>query len=99
MAKIKLLAVFVIAYSFIFPTSLSAELDKYQYDIIRVAFLNGYASAVKNDIEALKGFKEDKEKLKKKSQLDADSYLNRVVQLNDGTMGNSIAGNNRLKYR
>ena len=66
----------------IFPSSLSAELSKFQFDIIKIAFMNGYSNAIQGDIETIKVLKQDQEKLVKFSMVAVDRYMERVTLLN-----------------
>lgn len=71
----------------IFPSSLSAELSEAQLEIIRIAYMNGYANAIQNDLETIMVLKKDQEKLKKYAQAAVKDYLEKVSALNqDGTI-------------
>ena len=65
MRSLKIILGLIIGYMVIFPTSLSADLSKFQFDIIKIAFMNGYTNAIHGDIETIKALKQDQEKLKK----------------------------------
>ncbi len=92
MGKIKLLTVLVIAYLIIFPSALPAELSTAQFDIIRIAYMNGYANAVHSDLETIKSLKEDPAKLKKYAQVAVKDYMEKVNALNKEGM---VAGNKK----
>ena len=90
MGKIKLLSAFVIAFLIIFPSTLSAELTTAQFEIIRIAYMNGYSNAIQNDLETIMFMKKDQEKLKKHARGAVNDYMEKVSALNqDGT----FAGN------
>ncbi|MFC1823809.1 hypothetical protein ACFL9T_13955 [Thermodesulfobacteriota bacterium] len=50
--------------------------------IIRIAFMNGYLSALNLKMEEIKKLKEDKSSLPEKVKKAAESYLNRVYNMN-----------------
>ena len=50
--------------------------------MIRVAFMNGYLSAIQADMDTIKTLKKDRVKLKKYSQLAVDRYMDKVCALN-----------------
>jgi hypothetical protein len=86
MGNIRLLLVFIIAFFIIFPSTLSAELSTAQFEIIRVAFMNGYSTAIKADMDTIKALKEDQVKLKRSAQLAVNGYMEKVSVLNGGGM-------------
>ena len=94
MGKIKLLIVFVIAFYIIFPSGLSAELSTAQFEIIKIAYVNGYASALKTDLEIIKALKEDQAQLKKHAQAAVNGYMAKVSVLNKDEMA---SGNKNKK--
>ncbi len=82
MRSLKLILLLIIGYLFIFPSSLSAELSNFQFEIIKIAFMNGYSNAIQGDIETIKVLKQDQEKLKKFSRFAVNQYMERVALLN-----------------
>ena len=82
MGKIKLLTVFVIAFLIIFPSALSAELSTAQFEIIRIAYMNGYSNAMQADLDTIRALKEDQTKLKKSAQLAVNGYMEQVRIMN-----------------
>lgn len=65
----------------LFPSMLSAELSNFQYEIIQIAFLNGYVNALEPDIETIKELKEHENELKKQSKIAAMRYMKDVFAL------------------
>jgi len=82
MSRIKLFIGIVIIYIFLLPSTISAELSDYQFEIIRVAFTNGYTNVFEVDIETIKALREDNKKIKKFSQLAAKKYMEKVCVMN-----------------
>ena len=62
-------------------TSYSAITSRY-YDIIRIAYMNGYVSAVRLDIDDIKKLKKNPALLKETVETNAAGYLDRVSELN-----------------
>lgn len=87
MRSLRLILLLIIGYLVIFPSSLSAELSNFQFEIIRIAFMNGYANAIQGDIETIKALKQDQEKLKKFSRVAVNQYMERVALLNHNNQG------------
>ena len=50
--------------------------------IIRIAFMNGYIAALNLKLEEFKEFKQDKSRLPEKVKKAAESYLNKVYDMN-----------------
>ncbi|MGD9159167.1 MAG: hypothetical protein PVG39_12220 [Desulfobacteraceae bacterium] len=92
MKKIKLLSAFVISFLIIFPSTLSAELTSAQFEIIKVAYMNGYTNAIQNDLETIMFMKKDHEKLKKHARVAVNDYMEKVSELNQGGMFNGNRG-------
>lgn len=84
MRSFKIILLMIIGYVIIFPTSLSAELSDSQFEIIKIAYLNGYANAIEADLSTIKALKQDQEKLKKFSQVAVNEYMEKVTLLNKG---------------
>ena len=66
----------------VFPTYLSAELTNFDYEIIKVAFLNGYVLALDTDLTTIKSLKDNRQKMEKYSSIVADNYMKKVYNLN-----------------
>ncbi|MGD9159166.1 MAG: hypothetical protein PVG39_12215 [Desulfobacteraceae bacterium] len=82
MRSMKIIILLIIGYMIIFPSSLSAELSEAQFEIIKIAYMNGYANAIKADLNTIKILKQDSKKLKEFSQISVDRYIERVAFLN-----------------
>ena len=67
---------------FLVPSYLSADLTKTDYEMIRVAFMNGYIRALRLDVERIQALKRSEEDLRKFVILQADRYMEEVVDLN-----------------
>ena len=67
---------------FLLPSYLSADLTKTDYEMIRVAFMNGYIRALRLDVERIQALKRSEEDLRKFVILQADRYMEEVVDLN-----------------
>jgi hypothetical protein len=67
---------------FLLPSYLSADLTKTDYEMIRVAFMNGYIRALRLDVERIQALKRSEEDLRKFVILQADRYMEEVVNLN-----------------
>ena len=90
MKSLKIILLLIIGYIAIFPTSLSAELSGQKMEIIRIAFMNGYANAIQADLDTIKLLKRDRERLKKFSRAAVDRYMERVALLNREDRGAMI---------
>ena len=75
----------ILGLLFLFPSTLPAELSNYNYEIIQIAFMNGYVSALEPDLETIKLIKENKAKLKIYSNLAVSRYMKKVSDLNQAT--------------
>lgn len=84
MKSLKIILLLIIGYLVIFPSSLSAELSTSQLEIIKIAYINGYANAVQSDINTIKVLKQDQAKLKQFSQVSVNRYMEKVALLNKG---------------
>ncbi len=82
MKSLKIILLLIIGYMVVFPSSLSAELSTAQFEIIRIAFMNGYANAVRADLNTIKVLKQDQAKLEKFSRVAVNRYMERVTLLN-----------------
>ena len=82
MRSLRIILLMIIGYLVIFPSSLSAELTTTQFEIIKIAYMNGYANAIQSDINTIKALKKDQAKLKKFSQVAVNRYMEKVTLLN-----------------
>ena len=84
MRSLKVFILLILGYMVIFPSSLSAELSSAQLEIIKIAYLNGYANAIQTDLDTIKSLKQNQKMLKKYSQSSVDKYMEKVSLLNKG---------------
>ena len=82
MRSLKVIILLIIGYMIIFPSSLSAELSKAQFEIIKIAYMNGYSNAIQADLNTIKVLQQDRKKLKKFSQIAVNRYMEKVSALN-----------------
>ena len=82
MKNLKLIIVFLITCMIVLPSSLSAELSDAQFEIIKIAFMNGYVNALKSDINTIQALKQDQKKMKYFSRNAVDNYMEKVTLLN-----------------
>ena len=82
MRSLKVIILLFFGYMIIFPYSLSAELSKAQFEIIKIAYMNGYSNAIQADLNIIKVLQQDREKLKKFSQVAVNRYMEKVNVLN-----------------
>ena len=87
MRSLKIILLLIIGYLVIFPSSLSAELSTAQFEIIKIAYMNGYANAIQTDIDTIKVLKQDREILRKFSQVAVNKYMEKVTLLNRNDKG------------
>ena len=64
------------------PSILSAELSNFHYEIIQIAFMNGYINALEPDIDTIKSLKENSERMREYTQLAVNRYMKKVAELN-----------------
>lgn len=62
--------------------SSSPAITSRYHDIIRIAYMNGYVSAVRQDIDTIRKLQNDSTLLKETVMTHAAVYLDRVSQLN-----------------
>lgn len=72
----------IISLFLLFPSYLAADLAEDEYEMMRVAFMNGYVRALRLDIETIQSLKGNKEELKKFVISEADRYMEKVLNLN-----------------
>ncbi len=65
-----------------FPTYLSAELNAFQFRIIRIAFMNGYVQAIKTEDRLIKQLRENRQIMEKVVTDEAEKYMKKVSTLN-----------------
>jgi hypothetical protein len=82
MKILKSIALLIMAYMLIFPTPLSAEISPSQFEIIKIAFINGYVNAIKGDIKTIMVLKQDQKRLKEYSTAAVENYMEKVTVLN-----------------
>ena len=82
MSKLKLMVLFICAYAIITPTNISGELSRYQYEIIELAFTNGFLNGMSIDDDLINELLKDKEKLNEFTRKAAREYMDTVVALN-----------------
>lgn len=82
MKNLNLTALFIAACLIVLPSSLSAELSGSQFEIIKIAFMNGYTNAIQGNIETILALKQDQEKLRKYSRIAVNRYMEKVALLN-----------------
>ena len=82
MRSLKIILLLIIWYLVIFPYSLSAELSTAQLEIIRIAYMNGYANAIQADLNTIKVLKQNQAKLEQYSQIAVNRYMSKVALLN-----------------
>ena len=66
----------------LFPSNINGYLPKDDYEMIRMAFLNGYVGALNLDIEKIKSLKEHTVRLKRFVLSEAEKYMKEVSDLN-----------------
>jgi hypothetical protein len=53
-----------------------------EYDMIRAGFINGYARALRLDMQKIESLKQDREKMKEFVLSEADEYMKEVLSMN-----------------
>ena len=64
------------------PSNINGYLSKIDYEMIRMAFLNGYVRALNLDIEKIKSLKGHTDHLKRFVLSEAEKYMKEVSDLN-----------------
>ena len=67
---------------FLFPTYLSAELNSFQFRIIKTAFMNGYVRAITSEDRLIKQLRENRQIMEKVVMNEAEKYMQEVSILN-----------------
>ena len=66
----------------IFPSYFAAGLTKDEYEMMRVAFMNGYVRALRLDMDKIKALKKNKKDLRRFVLSQAERYMEEVANLN-----------------
>lgn len=82
MSKLRLIICFICVYAIILPANISGELSKFQYDIIELAFTNGFLKGMSIDEDTIKELLKDKKSLNDFARKEAREYMDKVVALN-----------------
>jgi hypothetical protein len=82
MSKSKLTICLICIYAIILPTNISGDLSKFQYDIIELAYTNGFLRGMSIDEDTINELLKDKEKLNDFARKEAREYMDKVVALN-----------------
>ena len=80
--KLKLIICLICVYAIIFPGNISGDLSTYQYEIIELAFTNGFLKGMSIDDDLINELLKDKEKLNEFTRKAAREYMDTVVALN-----------------
>ena len=78
----KLFICIIIFYVLSLPANISAELSSGNYEIIKLAFMNGYIHCINVEIDTIEELKEDKDKMEAFVHNAMVEYMEKVVQLN-----------------
>lgn len=76
----------------LFPTYLSAELNSFQFRIIKIAFMNGYVRAVKSEDRLIKQLRANSQIMERVVEGEAEKYMKEVATLNDKIQNRKIPG-------
>lgn len=68
---------------FLFPSYLSAELNAFQFRIIKIAFMNGYVRAIESEDRLIKQLRANSKIMEQVVRGEADKYMKEVSALND----------------
>ncbi len=82
MSKLKIIICSICAYAIILPTNISGEISKFQYDVIALAFTNGFLKGMSIDEKTISELLKDKQGLKDFARKAAREYMDTVVKLN-----------------
>lgn len=82
MNKLKIIICLICLYGIIPPANISGELSKFQYDVIELAFTNGFLKGMSVDEEVINELMKDKKKLNEFARQAAHEYMDKVVALN-----------------
>lgn len=68
---------------FLFPSYLSAELNAFQFRIIKIAFMNGYVRAIESEDRLIKQLRANSKIMEQVVRGEANKYMKEVSALND----------------
>lgn len=72
----------IFALVFLFPRYLSASLTEREYDMIKDAFINGYARALSLDVEKIRSLKGNTNDMREFVMSETEKYMEEVLELN-----------------
>ena len=76
----------------LFPSCLSAGLNSFQSEIIKIAFMNGFVRALYAEEQVLRTMKENRQLLEKVVHIEAEKYVEEVVAMNRRIEGKDLQG-------
>ncbi len=82
MGKLKLVICSICVYAIILPANISGELSSYQYEIIELAYTNGFLHGMSIDDDIVDELLKDKGKLNDFARKEAREYMDTVIALN-----------------
>ena len=82
MNKVKIIVCLICLGAVMVPANISGELSGYQYEIIELAFSNGFLKGMSIDEDIIKELMKDKEKLNDFVREHAREYMDTVIALN-----------------
>jgi hypothetical protein len=82
MSKLKIIICFICVFIAILPANISGELSKFQYDVIELAFTNGFLKGMSIDEDIINELLKDKKGLDDFTRKAAREYMDKVVKLN-----------------
>jgi hypothetical protein len=82
MRKLKTSFCFICVYLLLLPSNISGELSRFQYDVIELAYTNGFLKGMSIDDETINELLKDKERLNNFTRKAAREYMDTVVELN-----------------
>ena len=82
MRRLKIIICAVCVYAVLLPVNISGELSKFQYDVIELAFTNGFLKGMSIDDKTINELLKDKKSLNEFARKAAREYMDAVVKLN-----------------
>ena len=82
-----------------FPAYISAEISASNYEIIKIAFTNGYVQGLNANSELVKDLNGNTEKIKRLAENAVSEYMDRVVELNSTSSLTNSSFDNSSKLR
>ena len=82
MRRLKIIICAVCVYAVLLPVNISGELSKFQYDVIELAFTNGFLKGMSIDDKTINELLKDKKSLNDFARKAAREYMDTVVKLN-----------------